>query len=75
MNIPTGLLNSHKELLPHPLVAHLLDLVDKQSVEIDQLKSEVRLLKGHSAKPSIRPNSGLEGVTGKSSKGEKKPSR
>jgi len=72
MKIPIDLLNSHKELSTHPLVEYLLDLTEKQSQQIEQLKSEIRLLKGHSAKPAIRPNSNLEGVKSKSLNGVKK---
>ena len=60
MEIPFHLHDNHKELSTHPLVAYLLDLTERQSIEIEQLKAEIRLLKGHSAKPVIPPNSNLE---------------
>lgn len=43
------------ELLQTPLVQYLLEVIQKQSEEIEILKAEIRLLKGHSPKPPIKP--------------------
>ena len=60
--------------LKSPSVIYLLEVIERQSLEIEGLKEEVRMLKGHSAKPSIRPNSNLEGSKSQSLKGVKKNS-
>jgi hypothetical protein len=54
-------------LIKDPLVQYLLEIIQKQSEEIDELKSEIRLLKGQSDKPTIKPS-----LIEKPQKGEKK---
>jgi hypothetical protein len=43
-------------LIKDPLVQYLLETIQKQSQEIDELKSEIRLLKQQSDKPTIKPS-------------------
>ncbi len=74
MQIPSHLQESSSGLLNHPLVEYLLEVIEGQTVEIEELKSEIRLLKGHSAKPIIPPNSNLEGSKSRSVEGVKKNS-
>ena len=74
MTIPDHLHNTPKAILNHGLVHHLFGIIEGQSLEIENLKKEVRMLKGHSAKPVIPANSNLEGAKSKSLKGVKKNS-
>jgi hypothetical protein len=74
MILPTHLNGTHIDILSHPLVDYLSSAVENLTYENEQLKAEIRLLKGHSSKPSIPPNSKLEGKKSKSEKGVKKNS-
>lgn len=53
--------NLSSELLNHPEVGGLLSIIEDLSLEIEHLKKEIRMLKGHSAKPTIPASSNLEG--------------
>ena len=53
------------------LVEDLLGIIQKQSDELQQLKDEIARLKGHKAKPKIKP-SNLDKKTGKSPNNNKK---
>jgi hypothetical protein len=71
---PGQFIDASDQILSHPFVGYLQGVISDQILEIEKLKSEIRLLKGHSAKPKISPNSNLEGPSSKSSKGIKKNS-
>ena len=49
-----------EEILNHHFVVSLLDRVDFLTKRVEQLESEIRLLKTHSPKPVIPPSSNLE---------------
>jgi len=72
MTLPDRFHATSKEILNHDLVHYLYDLIEDQSIEIANLKKEIRILKDHSAKPSIRPNSNLEGAKSHPLQGVKK---
>jgi len=72
MKFPAHLQNTPSEILNHGLVQYLLATIEDQSVKINHLEAEIRLLKGHSATPVIPPNSNLEGVKSYSSREVKK---
>ena len=72
MQLPSHLQDTASRLLNHPLVEYLLGVIEEQTVEINNLKAEIRLLKGHSAKPVIPPNSNLEGINSQSEEEVKK---
>ena len=55
MKLPVDLQNTPPEILNHGLVHHLFGIIEGQSLEIEKLKKEIRILKGHSAKPTIPP--------------------
>jgi len=74
MKFPSHLESTPAEILNHPIVEYLHGIIKEQSLEIDKLKAEIRLLKGHSAKPVIPPNSNLEGPKSQSLNGIKKNS-
>ena len=74
MHYPEQFRGTSDQILNHPFVGYLQVVISDQSLEIEKLKSEIRLLKGHSAKPAIPPNSNLEGSTKKFFKGIKKNS-
>ncbi|MCK5369040.1 MAG: hypothetical protein KAQ62_10825, partial [Cyclobacteriaceae bacterium] len=74
MQYPSHLQDTPDEILNHPVVGYLQGIIEDLSREIEQLKAEIRLLKDHSAKPVIPPNSNLEGAKIKSLKGVKKNS-
>ena len=74
MNYPEQFQGTSEQILNNPFVGYLQGIILDQSLEIEKLKSEIRLLKGHSAKPVIPPNSNLEGSSSKSDKGIKKNS-
>ncbi len=74
MKLPSHLQDTPINILNHPVVGYLQVVIGDLSSEIEKLKAEIRLLKGHSAKPIIHPNSNLEGSKSKSLKGVKKNS-
>ncbi len=74
MVYPDQFKDTSDKIFNHPFVGYLHGVISDQSLEIEKLKSEIRLLKGHSAKPVIPPNSNLEGPSSKSNKGIKKNS-
>jgi hypothetical protein len=43
-----------EELLQVPLVQYLIEVCQRQSEEIEMLKAEIRLLKGHPKKPNVQ---------------------
>lgn len=45
-----------EELLQTPLVQYLVGIIQKQDAEIEALKAEIRALKGHPKKPTIKPS-------------------
>ncbi len=72
MNFPRRFSDTPEEILNHELVQYLLHTVAEQSIKINHLEAEIRLLKGHSSKPTIPPNSNLEGVKSNGFNGVKK---
>jgi hypothetical protein len=74
MVYPEQFKETSDQIIAHPFVGYLQGVISGQVLEIEKLKSEIRLLKGHSAKPKIPPNSNLEGPSSKSNKGIKKNS-
>ena len=74
MDYPEQFKGTSDQILNHSFVGYLQDIISCQSLEIEKLKAEIRLLKGHSAKPVIPPNSNLEGRKSKSYEGIKKNS-
>jgi len=66
--------DTRAEILNHPIIGYLHSIIGELSLEIENLKSEIRLLKGHSSKPIIPPNSKMEGKKSNSEKGVKKNS-
>ena len=74
MGLPNYIKNTSAEILNHPLVQYLTSTNEKLTEQIEQFKAEIRLLKGHSPKPSIPPNSKMEGVKSSSEKEVKKNS-
>lgn len=74
MKLADHLQNTPSELLNLPLVEYLLGVIEEQTLRIGQLEAEIRLLKGHSAKPVIPPNSNLEGRKNRSKEEVKKNS-
>lgn len=74
MHYPEQFRGISDQILNHPFVGYLQVVISDQSLDIEKLKSEIRLLKGHSAKPFLPPNSNLEGRKSKTLKGLKKNS-
>jgi len=62
MKFPKPFQDTPPEILNHGLVQHLFGVIESQSKEIEVLKKEIKILKGHSPKPEIPPNSNLEGM-------------
>jgi hypothetical protein len=72
MPLPSHLQDTPSEQLKLPQVAYLLEVVEEQTLQIGRLEAEIRILKGHSAKPVIPPNSNLEGIKSRSEEEVKK---
>ncbi|MEM6814520.1 MAG: hypothetical protein AAF600_09015 [Bacteroidota bacterium] len=60
MKLPSHLKDPSSEELSLPLMSNFLHFIAELQEEISRLKAEIRLLKGHSAPPTIPPKSQLE---------------
>lgn len=47
---------ANEEFLEIPFVQQLILIIERQSKEIEELKAEIRRLKGHPGKPNIKPS-------------------
>ena len=66
MQVPIHLKDKALEVLNNPYVDYVHNKIERLSTEVEGLKAEIRLLKGHSPKPVIPPNSNLEGSKSRS---------
>ena len=51
------IMEGDEDLLKIPAFGKLIALLEEQSRELEQLKAEIKRLKGHPGKPVIRPSS------------------
>ena len=49
-------IKGNEELLSHPFVQRLILMIEQQAKEIEELKAEIRMLKEHPKKPTIKPS-------------------